>query len=611
MTHLMTEASIKPEKKLFSDDDREAVGWFWNIYLKKRTPVLLFVFALIAVQGLVYQQLLKLTEDGLRIVFESGSLRQLAGVCATVFGVFVFRGVVSFFVPRISTKLASSAVEELRNNMVGHYLKLDLSFFDNSSTGDMLLRLFTQAQSLSIFIGQTTVKALRDLATVVFVSAYLLYSQPLLFLATLLILPIIIFSLLVASRKVKKVQKSVEVALRSYMGGIEEMSNGIRTIKISGQEGMEESRMNLATAGITDLMVRLQTAKALVFPLQDLAAAIGYVLVIGGGGYMVLSPNFDIDGAAIITFLLGMALVFDPGRRLSTFFVNLQANLVVLKSVRGLFLEEPKVFDKPGAKTEFDRNGDIVLTNVSFGYSNQPMLFNSLNMLIKGGKSTAIVGATGSGKTSILNLLGRLYEPTEGTISIGGTDITDIEVKALRQSFAVVAQDIVIFDKSIYENIRYVRPEAADEEVWEAASAANLRDLMEERGDTTVGPKGAQLSGGQKQRIAIARCFLQDAPIIILDEATSALDQQTEDKVKVALARLSKGRTTIIVAHRLSLVVDADNIVVFDSGRIVEEGSHAELMKNKALYERLFNSQRRGYVEQATLTDFGKVRAVD
>ncbi len=583
------------KKKFFTEADREAIRWFWDNYFKKRTPVLLFVFGLIALQGLVYQQFLRLTEDGLRIVFESGSLRDLAAVCATVFGVFVFRGIISFFVPRISTQVASSAVEELRNDMISHYLTLDLAFFDRSSSGDMTLRLFLQAQGLSEFIGQSTVKALRDFITIVVVAGYLFYKQPLLFTSTIAILPLILLSLQLASHRVKEIQRTAENAYAAYMNGIEEMANGMRTVKIASQEEMEKSRMRSATSGIRDLVVRLQTAQALVLPLQDLAAAIAYVLVIGGGGYMVLSPDFEIDGAGVITFLLGLVLIFDPARRLSSFFVSLQANLIILGSVRGLFLEEPTVFDKPGATDKFDRTGDIVLDGVSFGYHADQPLFQSLDMVIKGGEVTAIVGPTGSGKTSILSLLGRLYEPIEGSITIGGQCIEEIQVRALRKAFSVVAQDIVVFNKSIFENIKYVRPEASDDEVWAAAEAAEIHELIKDRGDAPVGPKGAQLSGGQKQRIAIARCFLQDAPIVILDEATSALDQQTEDRVKRALTRLSKGRTTIIVAHRLSSVVDSDRIYVLDSGHIVEAGTHPELMNRDGLYAKLFLSQKSGY----------------
>ena len=196
-----------------------------------------------------------------------------------------------------------------------------------------------------------------------------------------------------------------------------------------------------------------------------------------------------------------------------------------------------------------------------------------------------------------MSLLGRLYECNSGEITIGGKNISDIKIKNLRGSFSVVAQDIVIFNKPIFENIRYVRPEATDEEVVIAAEAAEIKSLMLERGETPVGPKGAQLSGGQKQRIAIARAFLRDEPIVLLDEATSALDQQTEDRVKTALDRLARRKTCIVVAHRLSSVVDSDMIYVLDAGRIVEEGNHAELISKGEFYASMYNAQKKGFVD--------------
>ncbi|MEM6307715.1 MAG: ATP-binding cassette domain-containing protein, partial [Pseudomonadota bacterium] len=212
-----------------------------------------------------------------------------------------------------------------------------------------------------------------------------------------------------------------------------------------------------------------------------------------------------------------------------------------------------------------------------------------------GGKTTAIVGTTGSGKTTILSLLARLYDPWSGQVKAGDIPIQDITLHSLRSAFSMVAQDIVIFNASIRENIRYARPDATDAEVNDAAAQAEIASLMQDRGDALVGPKGAQLSGGQKQRIGIARAFLRNAPIVFLDEATSALDQQTEDKVQVALKRLYQGRTTIVVAHRLSTVMDADHIYVLENGQLVEQGSHNDLITAKGLYHTLFETQRNNF----------------
>jgi ABC-type multidrug transport system fused ATPase/permease subunit len=232
---------------------------------------------------------------------------------------------------------------------------------------------------------------------------------------------------------------------------------------------------------------------------------------------------------------------------------------------------------------------------VTFSYSADQPLFRDLSMTFEGGKVSAIVGATGSGKTTILSLLSRLYDVKGGRITIGDTPIDQLQVASLRGAFSVVAQDIVIFNASIWDNIRYVKPEAGEDEIWRAAENAEIAELIRSRGDAAVGPKGAQLSGGQKQRIAIARAFLRDAPILLLDEATSALDQATEERIKSALDRLTKGKTTIVVAHRLSSIADADRIFVLEAGQLVEEGRHADLLAADRLYARLYQAQKKGY----------------
>jgi ATP-binding cassette subfamily B protein/subfamily B ATP-binding cassette protein MsbA len=592
----VTDPARKPRRApLFSPEDRRNIRWFWDTYLRRSVPALILVLAMIVVQGLVYQQFLRLTESGLRTIFDNGSFRDILVVCGFVFLLFGVRGAISYAVPRISTWLAARAVRELRDDMVDRYLRQDLAFYDRTRSGDVLLRLVSQSQELANFVGQQTMNAGRDFATIVIVSAYLAWREPLLFSVTLILLPALVGIMHLVSARIKRVQAEAQNAIGAYMNTIDEMTSGMRTVKLSGQEGFERDRLAARTAEMSDLMVRLQAAQALVLPSIDLASAVVYVLVIGGGGYMVLAMDRGTDGAAIIAFLLGLILIFDPARHLVQFLARIQASLVILSSVRSVFDLQPTVTDRADATDSFDTAGDIRMDGVRFAYSADQPLFDSLDLTFPGGRTTAIVGATGSGKTTVLSLLARLYEVEDGRISIGGTDVRDIRIATLRGALSVVAQDVVIFDASLTENIRYVHPDATDAQVRAAAEAAEIADLIDARGDAPVGPKGSQLSGGQRQRIAIARAFLRDRPIVLLDEATSALDQQTEERVRRALDRLTAGRTTLIVAHKLASVTQADCIVLLDRGRVAEQGTHAELLARGGLYAAMYAAQKDGY----------------
>lgn len=592
---LKSKAGRKERKLMFTNQDKSNIAWFWHTYLKKRTPWLGLVTGMIVIQGFAYQQFISLTESGLRVIFEKGEVSGLVSVCAMVMGIFTIRAIISYLVPRISVWLASDAVYTMRRDLIDHLMLLDLAFFERTKSGDIILRLVNQAQDLSGFIGQTTVSAVRDAATVIIVSGYLTWKNPILFGLVIVVMPLITIVIRRISHGIKDIQSSAENAMGNYMSGIEEMTNGMRTVKISNQEPVERIRLNTATAEIKSLTIRLQALQAVMSPTVDMLAAVIYILIIGVGGYMALSPGFAMDGAGIIAFMIGIALIFDPARRLTSFFVQLQASLIILDSLRSLYRELPTITNAPNAKETFNVEGDIVLEDVTFHYSEKHPLFRGVNMTFEGGKVTAIVGATGSGKTSALSLIARLYDVESGRVTIGGERVDGLRIDKLRQSFSVVAQDIVIFNSSIWENIRYVRPDATDEQIWRAAELVGIDQLIRDRGDAPLGPKGSQLSGGQKQRIAIARAFLRSAPILLLDEATSALDQRTEEKVREAIRELSKGKTTIIVAHRLSTVTHADKIYVLDEGNVIEQGSHAELMAKEGLYAAMFSAQRNSY----------------
>ena len=577
--------------KLFSEKDKSNIAWFWRRYLKRKTPWLGLILALVLLEGFVLQKFLAITETGLRVIFEQGDIIDLLWICLMVFLIFTVRALVSFVVPTLSVRLASGAVLELRSDLIRHVLYMDQRFFDRTNSSDLILRFVNQVEALSQFVGRTTVEAVRDVATIVIISGYLIYKSALLFGVALLLLPIIFLLMRMVSETIKRIQAQSEQALGSYMNTIEEMSGGMRTIKMTGQEAAEVDRMISESGNIKKLAVNLHMAQALVLPSIDLSSAVVYMVVIGGGGYLALSEASALDGASIIAFLLGLVIVFDPARRLSQFFTKLQTSLILLASVRGVLQTQPGVSDEGTASEFTDMRIDITLDDIGFAYEADHELFDGISLQFKAGQKTAIVGSTGSGKTTLLSLMARLYDLNSGAVLFNGQDIKQFTLKSVREKFSIVAQDVGIFNKSIAENIQYADPKASAEAVRAAAKLARIDDLMIERGDQPVGPKGSLLSGGQKQRIAIARAFLKPAPILLLDEATSALDALTEQKVNASFKDLQAGKTTIVVAHKFSSVVDADHIYVLEAGKLVEQGTHADLMAKAGLYASMFSAQ--------------------
>ena len=577
--------------KFFSEKDKSNITWFWRRYLKRKTPWLGLILALVLLEGFVLQKFLAITETGLRVIFEQGDIMDLLWICLVVFLIFMVRALVSFVVPTLSVRLASGAVLELRSDLIRHVLYMDQRFFDRTNASDLILRFVNQVEALSQFVGRTTVEAVRDVATIVIISGYLIYKSALLFGIALLLLPIIFLLMRVVSETIKRIQAQSEQALGNYMNTIEEMSGGMRTIKMTGQEAAEVDRMISESGNIKKLAVNLHMAQALVLPSIDLSSAVVYMVVIGGGGYLALSEASALDGASIIAFLLGLVIVFDPARRLSQFFTKLQTSLILLASVRGVLQTQPDVSDEGNVSKFTDTRIDITLNDIGFSYEADQTLFDGISLQFKAGQKTAIVGSTGSGKTTLLSLMARLYDLNSGAVLFNGQDIKQFTLKSVREKFSIVAQDVVIFNKSIAENIQYADPTASPDAVRAAAQLARIDNLMVERGDQPVGPKGSLLSGGQKQRIAIARAFLKPAPILLLDEATSALDALTEQKVNASFKDLQASKTTIVVAHKFSSVVDADHIYVLEAGKLVEQGTHADLMAKAGLYASMFSAQ--------------------
>ena len=559
--------------------------------MRDRIKWLLLVLLLIVIQGLVYQQFLVLTEQGLRVIFTSGTFIDLIWVCLAILIIFTIRAFTSFIIPTISAKISTSALFELRSDLAKHILKLPQSYFDQINSGDLILRLVNQVQELSTFVGQTTVKALRDTATVLIVSSYLIYKNIYLFSIALIVIPFVALLLSVVFQRVKKIQIKAEKAVGQFITNIGEMKSGIRTIKMTGQESTEATRISSSANEIRKNTFKLMRTQALTPPVIDLSSAFVYMLVIGGGGYMTLSDQFDMDGAAIIAFLIGLVLVFEPARNVAQFFTQLQSSLVLLESVRFILNLDEENFNSGDKFTDENQPISINFENVSFSYDNEKEFLKNISMNFLPGTKNGIVGKTGSGKTTILNLIGRLYDINSGSITFNGKNISALSLTSIRNQITVVSQDIVIFDQSLEDNIRYADPTATSEMVLKAAKEAKIDKLLLDRNGQSVGPNGSQLSGGQRQRIALARAFLKPAPILLLDEATSSLDAVTEESIIGALDKLGKNRTTIIVAHKFTTIQKADMIIVMDNGKIVETGDHKQLLERNGQYSALFKAQ--------------------
>ncbi len=581
--------------KFFSERDKSNLNWFWTNYMQARIKWLVLVLLLIIFQGLVYQQFLVLTESGLRVIFSSGNFGELVWVCLAILVIFSVRAFTSFVIPTISARLSTSALFELRRDLANHILRLPQSYFDEKSSGDLILRLVNQVQELSTFVGQTTVKAVRDAATVIIVSSYLIYKNLYLFSIALVVIPLIAFLMIGVVRRVKKMQSFTERAIGKFISNIDEMKTGMRTTKMAGQEVAEGKRISGSAQSIRDYNYKLMRTHALTPPVIDLSSAFVYMLVVGGGGYMALSDQFDMDGASIIAFLIGLVIVFDPARNVAQYFTQLQSSLILLESVYSILdiktekLSSGKVFKNKNSSNSIS----IEFKNVNFNYTKGSKTLKDLSMSFKPGTKSAIVGTTGSGKTTILSLIGRLYDLESGKIIFNGEDISKLSITSVREQITLVSQDIVIFDQSLEDNIRYASPLASKEMVLEAAKKAKIDNLLLERQENSVGPNGSQLSGGQKQRIALARAFLKPAPILLLDEATSALDAVTEASIAKSLKKLGENRTTIVVAHKLSSIEDADVIFVIDDGKLVEFGTHLELIRKKQQYAAMVKAQNR------------------
>ena len=465
---------------------------------------------------------------------------------------------------------------------------MDLAFFAAHRTGTLISRLTTDIAAMRVAVSTALTGLGREALSIVFLVAVMFYQDWLLAAVAFVAFPATVIPIATLGRRLRHMTANTQAQTGALMTLIEQSLAGIRLVKAYRMEDYEAVRARTITTSIRDTVIKAERVKALASPLMETLGGVAVTIVIVYGGWRVI--NGDTTAGAFFSFITALLTAYRPIKALANANASINEGLAGAERLFAVLDTPPGLSEKQNAPGLAVMRGQVRFDNVAFAYDEGLAALKGVSFTAPAGKTTALVGPSGAGKTTILNLIPRFYDVTSGAITIDGQNVADVTLPSLRAAVALVSQDVVLFDDTVRANIRYGRPEADDAAIEEAARAAGAHDFilaLSEGYDTIVGERGQSLSGGQRQRIAIARALLKDAPILLLDEATSALDAETERQVQTALDRLKQGRTTLVIAHRLSTVAAADQICVIDQGRIVETGDHGALMASGGIYARL------------------------
>lgn len=518
-------------------------------------------------------------------------LVQILLVFAFIF--VVIRPPVEYFRQYLAQWTSNKILFDIRKKLYGHLQMLSAKYYSDNKVGEIISRVINDVEQTKDFIMTGLMNIWLDLATILIALTIMFSLHGQLTGVAMLIFPFYIFGVWYFFGRLRKVTRDRSQALAEVQGYLHERIQGINVIKSFAVEKTEAGRFNKRNGNFLNKATTHAKWTARSFMVVNTITDIGPLLVIGFGAYQVIQGNLTVGTLA--AFIAYLDLLYGPLRRLVSSSTALTQSIASMDRVFQLFDEKYDVTDKADAKELETTNGNLELENVGFKYNEEGrQVINDLNLEINSGETVAFVGMSGGGKSTLVNLIPRFYDVTEGKITLDGTNIKDLTTSSLRNKIGIVMQENILFSETVRENILLARPDATDEEVVDAAKHANAHDfimMLEDGYDTEVGERGVKLSGGQKQRIAIARVFLKNPPILILDEATSALDLESESIIQDTLLELSAERTTVIVAHRLSTVTHADKIHVISDGEVVESGSHEELMLKKGQYFDLYSIQ--------------------
>lgn len=525
-------------------------------------------------------------------VLAEKDMMMLNAIAAAIVVVYLLRGIFFYGQTYLMSYIGQRVIIDIRQAVYRHMQKLSLSYYEKKKTGTMMSYITNDVAALQGALVESVIELVTEASILLGSLAMMFYLHWKLTLLTLVTLPMVGVAINLFGKKLRRTSAVMQERAADITSVLQETLSAVRVVKSFVREEYESERFSRENFSNFRAQMKNAQLMATLTPVIEFLAAIGVTVIIWYGGWAVI--NGGLTAGALIAFLVYAINLSNPIKRLSKVYGNIQKALAAAERVFGVLDTVPEIQDMPGAVDLPVIRGEVTFHHVTFEYKPGEPVLSDISLTARPGQMVAIVGPSGAGKTTIANLIPRFYEPAVGYVSIDGVDIKTVTLDSLRQQIGIVPQETLLFNGTIYDNILYGNLTASDDEVIAAAKAANAHNFimdMPDGYDTQIGERGSKLSGGQRQRIAIARAILKDPRVLILDEATSALDTESEKLVQEALDKLMLNRTSFVIAHRLSTVLRADIILVMERGRIVERGTHEELLKLDGIYSKLYHVQ--------------------